>query len=92
MDVIVWETITSDQREVDELVRPEAISSKRNNGEMAERSKAHAWKACEGLRPPGVRIPLSPRIQNISLFGVLILFAERGVTVWGTVTWDSKSF
>ncbi len=27
---------------------------------MAERLKAHAWKACKGLRPSGVRIPLSP--------------------------------
>jgi len=26
------------------------------HGEMAEWFKAHAWKACEGLRPPGVKI------------------------------------
>ena len=29
-------------------------------GEMAERSKAHAWKACVGETLPRVRIPLSP--------------------------------
>ena len=29
-------------------------------GEVAERSKAHAWKACVSLRIPRVRIPLSP--------------------------------
>ena len=27
---------------------------------MAERLKAHAWKACVGLNSPRVRIPLSP--------------------------------
>ena len=29
-------------------------------GEMAERSKAHAWKACVVEISPRVRIPLSP--------------------------------
>ena len=30
------------------------------DGEMAERLKAHAWKACVGETLPWVRIPLSP--------------------------------
>ena len=36
-------------------------------GEMAERLKAHAWKACVGETLPRVRIPLSPpiRINNL---------------------------
>ena len=29
-------------------------------GEMAERFKAHAWKACVLSKVPWVRIPLSP--------------------------------
>jgi hypothetical protein len=33
---------------------------------MAEWFKAHAWKACEGLRLPRVRIPLSPHKTNWS--------------------------
>ena len=31
---------------------------------MAERSNAHAWKACDGSNHPGVRIPLSPPVQR----------------------------
>ena len=30
------------------------------DGGMAEWFKAHAWKACWGSRPSGVRIPLPP--------------------------------
>ncbi len=29
-------------------------------GEMSEWLKGRAWKACVGVTPPGVRIPLSP--------------------------------
>jgi hypothetical protein len=29
-------------------------------GEMSEWFKEHAWKACVGVTPPWVRIPLSP--------------------------------
>ena len=34
----------------------------RNNliGAVAEWLKAHAWKACKGASPSGVRIPLAP--------------------------------
>ena len=46
-------------------------------GEMAERSKAHAWKACEGFRPPGVRIPLSPLVENTADEAVIFLSGER---------------
>ena len=42
-----------------------------DQGEMAERFKAHAWKACVGLPLPRVRIPPSP---PLSLFGRLKLF------------------
>lgn len=31
-------------------------------GEVSEWLKEHAWKACVGLRPPRVRIPVSPHI------------------------------
>ena len=36
------------------------LKSFRLSGEMAERFKAHAWKACWGASPSRVRIPLSP--------------------------------
>ena len=32
----------------------------RSTGEVDERFKSHAWKACVGLSPPRVRIPPSP--------------------------------
>src|SRR5262249_11088698 len=32
----------------------------RTFGEMSEWFKEHAWKACVGVTPPWVRIPLSP--------------------------------
>ncbi len=35
------------------------VESKRS-GEMSEWFKEHAWKACVGVTPPWVRIPLSP--------------------------------
>ena len=31
-----------------------------HSGEVDERFKSHAWKACEGSNPPRVRIPPSP--------------------------------
>src|SRR3990167_6737938 len=44
-----------------------------HDGEMAERLKAHAWKACVGETLPWVRIPLSPptfleKLRGISSF------------------------
>ena len=33
-------------------------------GEVAERLKAHAWKACKGATLSRVRIPLSPPTKN----------------------------
>src|SRR5438034_9937916 len=33
-------------------------------GEMSEWFKEHAWKACVGVTPPWVRIPLSPLKLN----------------------------
>src|SRR5438874_8056384 len=35
-------------------------------GEMAERLKAHAWKACIRETVSGVRIPLSPPLLSLS--------------------------
>ena len=35
---------------------------------MAEWFKAHAWKACWGSRPSGVRIPLPPPLKKINFF------------------------
>ena len=35
-------------------------------GEVAERFKAHAWKACVGLPLPRVRIPPSPPLEKIT--------------------------
>ena len=40
-------------------------------GEVAERLKAHAWKACKGVILSWVRIPFSPPL-NKPLFTVLI--------------------
>ena len=37
-------------------------------GEMSERPKEHAWKACDGETHPGVRIPLSPPVI-VFIFG-----------------------
>ena len=34
-------------------------------GEMTERLKVHAWKACVRETVPRVRIPLSPPFQNV---------------------------
>ena len=34
------------------------------NGEMPERSKGHAWKACVRANVPRVRIPLSPPLTR----------------------------
>ena len=34
------------------------------DGEMAERLKAHAWKACVRESVPWVRIPLSPPVMS----------------------------
>ncbi len=34
------------------------------NGEVAERLKAHAWKACKGVTLSRVRIPLSPPLKK----------------------------
>ena len=36
------------------------INNHQYNGEMAERFKAQAWKACVLSKVPWVRIPLSP--------------------------------
>ena len=36
-------------------------------GEMAERLKAHAWKACLGETLTWVRIPLSPPALSVAL-------------------------
>ena len=50
----------------------------RNAGEVDERLKSHAWKACIGSNLSGVRIPLSPpriemrkRLPSGSLFAFL---------------------
>ena len=40
-------------------------------GEVAERLKAHAWKACIGVTLSWVRIPLSPP-QNWLIYQALI--------------------
>jgi hypothetical protein len=37
----------------------------RTIGEMSEWFKEHAWKACVGVTPPWVRIPLSPLIDRL---------------------------
>ena len=36
-------------------------------GEMAERFKAHAWKACKGETLSWVRIPFSPPEKNLKI-------------------------
>ena len=36
-------------------------------GEVAERFKAHAWKACVGLPLPRVRIPPSPPLEKTTV-------------------------
>jgi hypothetical protein len=41
--------------------RPHAAYN-RTSGEMSERLKEHAWKACVGVTSPWVRIPLSPLV------------------------------
>ncbi len=38
----------------------ECAAARNVPGEMAERSKAHAWKVCRGSLLSWVRIPLSP--------------------------------
>jgi hypothetical protein len=42
-------------------------------GEVAERFKAHAWKACWGESPSGVRIPVSPPCRS----GIRSLFRGK---------------
>ena len=46
------------------------------SGEMAEWSIAHPWKGCIRENVSGVRIPLSPRVQN-SAFGAFFVRGER---------------
>ena len=41
----------------------ETIDLTRFHGEMSERFKEHAWKACVGATLPGVRIPFSPPVK-----------------------------
>ena len=42
------------------------MSAVRTIGEMSEWFKEHAWKACVGVTPPWVRIPLSPlKLQQL---------------------------
>ena len=41
-------------------VAPQRFPWQRVRGEMSEWLKEHAWKACVGVTPPRVRIPLSP--------------------------------
>ena len=60
-----------------ERLKNQSVLTKIENGEMAERFKAHAWKACEGLRPPGVRIPLSPPIIAFARNGRMWSVAKR---------------
>ncbi len=43
-------------------------------GGVAERFKAHAWKACWGLRPSGVRIPVPP--PDLLIFKSLIVISN----------------
>ena len=57
----------------------------RNAGEVDERLKSHAWKACIGSNLSGVRIPLSPpriemrkRLPSGSLFAFLSWRREGG--------------
>jgi hypothetical protein len=46
------------------------------SGEMSERFKEHAWKACVGETQPWVRIPLSPPyLKNPAKTIVLDIFA-----------------
>ncbi len=47
-----------------------------NIGEMAERLKAHAWKACKGLHPSQVRILFSPLVEKPPS-GVFFLSGEN---------------
>ena len=42
-------------------------------GEMAERLKAHAWKACVRASVPWVRIPLSPPYKVYNSFNPSVL-------------------
>ena len=49
------------------------------NGEMAERLKAHAWKACVGVTLPRVRIPLSPPLSPCWLSGFEPLAQPRAL-------------
>lgn len=46
-------------------------------GEMTERLKVHAWKACVRETVPRVRIPLSPPLKNCRTSGFFILFLCR---------------
>ena len=41
------------------------INQVKDNGEMAEWTKAHDSKSCVVVRQPGVQIPLSPFIKEI---------------------------
>ena len=55
---------------------------------MAERSNAHAWKACDGSNHPGVRIPFSPplwenMVKKEKRFTYIDLFCGAGGSTIG---------
>ena len=54
----IWQMILVVLQCVRMLRRPQ--SGRSVFGEMSERSKEHAWKACVRVSVPRVRIPLSP--------------------------------
>ena len=58
-------------------VRSRAVSAKlmkvvrTNNGEVSERFKEHAWKACVGEILPWVQIPPSPPYSDVQCYANL---------------------
>jgi hypothetical protein len=43
---------------------------------VAERLKAHAWKACKGVTLSRVRIPLSPPLKSLFLKGFFTIYSS----------------
>ncbi len=60
-----------------------------DEGQMSERFKEHAWKACVGVTLPWVRIPLCPLLKELS--PVLMGLGSFNSGITGPNEVDSKN-
>ena len=89
MDKIVWGTILSDQREVDDLSSTQSRQNKIMETWLSGRKRFTANEV-RVYSPSRVRIPPSPRVQKSTRKGAFSVRGDGKKQSGGLFLWDSK--